>query len=256
MKRKLEQEQEKDKKKKTFGKIRVGGKSERGGSGYAKCKNEAEGFIPLPIISKGKSPYNQLSPFFLGPVKDEKTGLEAKNIENFWQFQKVYHTVKKQNQKKTLNGEKNTIWSHPEEVHVKKENDEYEPNQEWFAWRKKGFENAYAVRRPTGPKKNGLPLYSYYDGKKLSYIESRMAIYIPFYKKLARETQVYKDILEMLKNGKNVMLIDLDGPNVKEYPYGREMSFDLIKDLEKDPKISYGHGYVCASALMEDLLNE
>lgn len=252
MKRKVSETFEKSKKVKSIGKIRVGGKSERGGSGYAKCENEAKGFIPLPIISTGKKPYSDLSPFNLGPVVDKTTNLKSENFENFWQFQKVYQKVVKVNQKKSIQGKKVTIWQHPEELHVKDSN----PNENWVQWRDKGFQNKFPIRRPNGTRKNGLPLYSYYNGKKLSYIEARKIIYIPFYKELARETQVYKDILQMLRDGKNIMLIDLDGPNVKEYPNGREVDLELLKKLEQDEKIIYGHGYVCASALLEDLEKE
>ena len=73
--------------------IRVGGKAERGETGgYA---NAPDGFITLPIISKGKKPYNELSPFFLGPIDDKSSNLTCEIFENFWQFSKVYEKISK-----------------------------------------------------------------------------------------------------------------------------------------------------------------
>jgi hypothetical protein len=98
--------------------IRVGGKGSRGsGIGYAKC----DGYENLPIISRGKRPYCDLSPFVLGPIG------KCQNLENFWQFQKVYKQVGK-------------------EVHLM----DNEPTDAYYSWRGKGFALTHAVRRPNG----------------------------------------------------------------------------------------------------------
>lgn len=71
-------EEKKEKKvKKKIGKIRVAQKTRT--SAYPK----KDGYEVLPIWSRGKKPWKELSPFYLGPVEDEDTGLTAKNMENW-----------------------------------------------------------------------------------------------------------------------------------------------------------------------------
>eukprot|EP01080_Neovahlkampfia_damariscottae_P009052 gene9052-1149_t len=232
--------------------IRVGGKAPRGVSGgYAEAP---EGFIVLPIISRGKKPYNQLSPFFLGPYKDEHSGLTCEIFENLWQFSKVYEKISKHQVKKKIDGVQKTLWKQQEEFHAKKNSkDEWEIKKEWFEWRKKGFECKYPLRHPNGTSKNGLPIFSYFNGEFLSYIDARKKIYLPIYKELVRKETVYSDIFEQVKKGQNILLIDVDGPSVEKYPNGIEMSLKKIHEFIENPKLIFGHGFACACALLEDL---
>jgi hypothetical protein len=103
-----------------------------------------------------------LSPFFLGPVSCY-SGLVAQNVENAWQYSKVYPS------------------------HVDADGN---PSQAWEQWRNEGFARFRADRYPMG--KGAVPLYSWWDGKKLSYIEARQEIYIPIYAAAVRETQAFK----------------------------------------------------------------
>jgi hypothetical protein len=78
----------------------------------------------------------------VGPIV--ANGLNCWNVENAWQFSKVY----------------------PE--HVGADN---EPTPEYFRWRGAGYDNKWASRYPKG--KGTKPLYSLWSGEKLDYIAAR-----------------------------------------------------------------------------------
>ena len=97
-----------------------------------------------------------LSPFHVGPC-DLYHGFVAKNVENGYQFAKTYAQV---------NGV-----SHVDE--------NLEPNQNYFNWAMDGWSDDRAHRYPAG--RGAIPLYSFWDGEQLDYIEARKKIYIPLY---------------------------------------------------------------------------
>jgi len=74
-----------------------------------------------------------LSPFFAGPV-DLYGGYSARNVENAWQFSKVY------------------------KQHI---NEEGSPTEEYFEWAKRGWSDDWAHRYPMG--KGAIPQYSWWD---------------------------------------------------------------------------------------------
>lgn len=212
--------------------------------GYAK----RDGYETIPVISKGKAPFNQLSPFFLGPIRDKESGLKAKNLENFWQFLKVYPEVAAQKQK--IGGK--IVWEHPKETHM----DGKKPNKKWEAWRDKGFATDFAIRHPN--KAGKKPAFHYYHGKPLDIVEARKQIYIPYYQHAARKTEAYRIILDKLKAGEKVLLIDFDGPPIDRYPNGivytlSELEQLIKKTSENEKYFPFGHGYALAMALYKDL---
>jgi hypothetical protein len=128
-----------------------------------------------PIWSKG------LSPFFLGPVKLYGNYV-AKNVENGWQFVKTYLQF----------------------------TDIFEdPTPDYFKWAETGWNDTRAHRYPMG--KGARPLYSYWDGNKLSYIEARKQIYIPLYSEAVQKSEAWKLLVEHYKNNKDIWLWDFDG---------------------------------------------
>ena len=216
--------------KKKYGKIRVGGTKRT--IGYA----HEDGYINLPIISRGPYPWKQLSPFYLGPVKDPNIEIEANNVENFWQFLKVYPEVKKIRLTKGKGVNRYVEWEYPTETHAvlksgcdKNKFECWEVKPEWEKWRNAGFKNKYAIRRPNGTvKTNGPPIFSLYNDKRLGYVDARKQIYIPTYSKLFKKHHLFNDIMNMLYNGVNIMLIDVDGPDVQQYENGSEISIELL----------------------------
>ena len=182
-----------------------------------------EGYILIDTTSKNPNTELKrgLSPFYLGPVKCYDD-LESQNMENAWQYSKVYS----------------------DQV------DEFEnPNEEYFNWRNTGFNMAFANRYPKG--KGKVPLYSYWKVgtkyKKLGYIEARKQIYIPLYASAVYMTPGYKKLSELIKTEKKIALIDFDGYNNENF----NMS---IKDVINCGQRKMGHAFVLKMLLDGDLL--
>ncbi len=101
-----------------------------------------------------------LSPFFLGPCP-LYAGHVARNVENGWQFSKVY----------------------PEHDR------DGSPSLEYFAWAREGWRNQRAQRYPMG--KGRKPLYSWWDGTRMDYVTARKRIYIPLYARAVIGTEAF-----------------------------------------------------------------
>lgn len=110
-------------------------------------------------------------------------------------------------------------------------------------------------------------------------IESRKNIYIPFLQYLYRNHPTYQKLLNEVKKGQNIIILEPDGPHHSLYPNGMVVTLDLLyrlqnvtkmKDFPEGEKfnlvksgeqkfgnpekyIPYGHGYVLALTLLEDI---
>jgi len=170
--------------------------------------------IIINTTSRSKTWSNGLSPFFLGPV-ELYGGYKSLNIENAWQYSKVY--------KQFMDAEGN-------------------PSKDYFTWAQGGWNNSYANRYPMG--KGVLPEYSYWNGKKLSYTEARREIYIPLYAKAVHRTLTFKMLQSVIENNpdKNIYLLDFDGYNYTKL----NMTFD---EVINDSKKKMGHAFVLAMLL-------
>ena len=156
----------------------------------------------------------RLSPFFLGPV-DLYSGFTSKNVENAWQFSKVY----------------------PDQV----DKDGY-PLPEYFDWATKGWNETWAHRYPKG--KGTKPLYSLWEDKKLGYTEARKVIYAPLYSKAVEDTAAFKALKRHYSEGCNIWLRDFDGYDFRSLG----MSYE---DVINNPNKKMGHAFVLAM-LLED----
>jgi len=169
---------------------------------------------PGPSInttSRDKDWSQGLSPFYLGPVKLYGNYV-AKNVENAWQFSKVY------------------------DRHVKPDG---EPDQSYFFWASKGWSDDFAHRYPMG--RGAKPEYSYWDGKKLNYIEARKAIYAPLYAKAVEDTPAFTRLKEEAAKG-DIWLWDFDGYDHRK----RNMTY---KDVINCETMKMGHAFVLAMML-------
>lgn len=162
----------------------------------------------------------EFSPFTLGPV-DLYNDHWAENVENAWQFTKVYS----------------------EHVDFKGEI----KLKEYMKWATKGWEDTYAHRYPMG--KGRAPLYSWWDGEKLSYVEARKKIYAPIYSQAVIQTDAFKRLKEMYHNEEPFVLVDFDG-----YDYIREGK--TLKEVMNDPHKKMGHAFVLAMLLQYPILEK
>lgn len=164
------------------------------------------------VYSKG------LSPFYLGPAECYD-GLEAMNMENAWQYAKVY------------------------KQHVDSSGN---PTAEYFKWRDNGWRKKRADRYPMG--KGAIPEYSLWkvDGewKKLGYVEARKQIYVPIYAKLVVKTDAFKRLKKFYDDGKDIALVDFDG-----YNNFRARPKMMWLDVLNCDKRKMGHAFVIAMLL-------
>lgn len=156
-----------------------------------------------------------LSPFFLGPVM-LYGDYQSRNVENAWQYSKVY------------------------KAHTDKEGN---PTEAYFEWAVEGWGSSRASRYPMG--QGTIPLYSYWDGDKLDYIEARKRIYCPLYAKalenniplLERLSELYADLES---KGEDLYLWDFDGYDKFDKTYEQVLN---------DPSRKMGHAFVVAMML-------
>ena len=152
------------------GQIRVGRRI------YLKGKSvdpKFSGFKSILCLTKSTA-YGSLSPY---AIKDE----HGRNMENVWQFSKVYARVPKSTQRYSRFDHR-IIWDHPAEFHIK----DGTLTDEYWIWREKGMNCKDAVRYPVGYKHRHKCLYALSDNnleEKLDYVKSRKEIYLPLYKK-------------------------------------------------------------------------
>src|ERR1700743_98204 len=97
-------------------------------------------------ISKSTNGDGELSPFRLGPCTTPD-GVEFQNMENLWQFSKVYVHLDHIEKGKVGRGL---------------------PNDNWLQWHREGAEDTHAHRHPAG--KGSIPAYSWWRSQCLSYI--------------------------------------------------------------------------------------
>lgn len=221
------------------------------------------GFTTILVLTKSTA-YGSLGPYELY----DKRG---RNMENLWQFSKVYQRVPPAKEFRSRY-DKTVIWEHPEEEHVKVDRDTYQILPAYLKWREKGMNAKEAIRYPVGFNARHQCLFSFAekDGKivkePLKYVEARKKIYAPTYIRLVKEKPQFKELQARLQKGENLLIVEVDGPHEESLDYykskyGVENDFivgSTILCTEKnlsimlnDEKHPYGHGYCLASALLE-----
>jgi hypothetical protein len=154
----------------------------------------------------------QLSPFFLGPIK-LYSNFVSMNLENGWQYSKVYPSCV---------------------------DEQGNPSEKYWDWAKKGWAKGYADRYPMG--KGKIPLYSYWNGNKLSYVEARTKIYLPLYQEAVGKTEAFKKLKDLYDKEQKIVLFDFDG-------YDYLALGHTLKDVLNNPNKKMGHAFVLAMML-------
>lgn len=172
--------------------------------------------IIINTTSRSDNWSRNLSPFFIGPL-DLYGGYTSINMENAWQFSKVY------------------------EYYLE---DDGSIGERYFKWAQSGWKDTKAHRYPMG--KGVVPLYSYWDGKTLPYTEARKEIYIPLYSKGVQQTSAFGKLKEVYSNNTDIYLWDFDAHSLTPGTFN-------YWDLWNNSNIKVGHAYVLAM-LLEGLL--
>ena len=98
-------------------------------------------------------------------------------------------------------------------------------------------------RRALPKAKAGIPVSSYYQGKIMTYVESRKKIYCPFYEQLVVATPSYANLAKLVESGQNVLIVGPDGRNI---PINEES----LRQAVNDPQYIFGHELVLCCLLM------
>ena len=220
------------------------------------------GFKTIQVMMKSYSKWHELSPYELND--------KGQFLKNIWQFSKVYEGTVPKSVQKYSRFDPTVIWEFKK--HIQYDPKSSELTDDYLEWRKQGFNNLYAVRYPVGFKFRSNCLFAIKDINEdeivpLDYIESRKEIYSPLYKKFARKEPLYTELLNMLKKGTKLLIVEVDGPHTETLPYYQKQ-YDVpdnfiendtmlatkenLDIMLNDTKHPYGHGYCLASALLED----
>ena len=222
-------------------------------------------FEPIVVMTPSTK-YGSLSPYVLRRVLPDSDGLvRSQLMENIWQFSKVYHKVPKAKEYYSRY-DRTVIWEHPEETHLV----DGELTEEYWSWREKGMNAKHPIRYPTGFHHRGQCSYALAKrgGKQLSYIQARKVIYLPVYHELVITQPQFKQLLDKLKDGINLLIIEVDGPHQESLNYYKEkygvgdefiekdsmpVTRENLKIMLNDPKHPFGHGYCLAMSLISEL---
>jgi len=162
--------------------------------------------------SHGKETAHLFSPFLLGPIP-LYDGSVAENMENAWQYSKVYASLLERN---GSIGEK------------------YE------TWARAGWSNPKANRYPMGKGKR--PLYSLWNGGQLTYVEARKRIYFPLYRDAVIRSGGFTWLKDQVAQCDELLLVDFDG-----YRH-RDLGMTLA-DVLNSTQHKMGHAFVLAAML-------
>jgi len=221
------------------------------------------GYTVIEVMTPSTK-YGALSPYVL---KDT----DGHIIENVWQFSKVYQSVCKSIQHYSRY-DNTIIWNWPSQVHIDQNG---KLTDDYYSWRKAGFENKYAVRYPVGMTNRHECLYSLKtvnaitkdQSSRLDYIEARKQIYLPLYIESVRKEPLYKKLLSLIRNNTKILIVEVDGPHQESLQYYKDkysFSDDFIVDdtiectkenmdiMLNDSRHPFGHGYCLGLALLGD----
>uniref|UniRef100_A0A6M3JST9 Uncharacterized protein n=1 Tax=viral metagenome TaxID=1070528 RepID=A0A6M3JST9_9ZZZZ len=188
---------------------------------FAKIPDYVNGTKPIVIdTTSGSGEYRELSPFVL-PAPP------AKNLENLWQFSKVYNK-----------------YIMPIDGY---------PDASYYKWRDWGFNQDKAYRYPMG--KGAIPEYSLWDDEKLDYIQARKKIYATEYAKNVLKTNSFRRLdytyQRCLNINKELILLDYDA-------YDHIKLGMTLADVINNPKRKMGHAFVLIMMLtgfLEECVN-
>jgi hypothetical protein len=202
--------------------------------------------------------YHSLSPYFLRTDGHEAQFNKGNVLfENFWQGSKVwpvYHdTVVWAH--KNLAGQPKHLWFEykcanrlGQERHLSADGTTLTP--EYFVWRKAMFACQKPVRYPNGFNRTAETAFSVItdeaDNEKcrLDYIEARKQIYLTEYCRLIEPLPAFKRLEAAFKNGKNIVLAEID------VPHNTQITRERLDKMIDDPSIRFGHGLCIAWKLL------
>lgn len=216
-------------------------------------------FKPIICLTKSTE-YGSLGPYVL---MDDR----GRIMENLYQASKIYESIPETKQKLSRYNLQ-IIWNNSEEEHYDQDTKQILPK--YWLWRKKLEENRYPVRYPVGIKHRHKCLFAIKElpggsyKYPLNYIQSRKEIYMPLYVDLVERQLQFRQLIDLLNKGENLLIIEVDGPHQESLNYYKDhynvddnfiinntmlATVDNLKIMLEDPLHPFGHGYCLAIAL-------
>jgi hypothetical protein len=192
----------------------------RGVAEAKKLANEAGSGKGVVVNTTSKAKANwetDLSPFSLGPCP-LYGGYTATNVENAWQYCKVY--------KQHLDSQGNLT-------------------EDYWAWARNGWSDSTPRRYPMG--RGAKPEYSLWKGQKLGYIDARKQIYAPLFAEAVLKTKGWQKLLGLYETREIVVLRDYDG-----YRHDLTLRPMSLSDVLNCPNKIMGHAFVLKMLLTKD----
>lgn len=183
---------------------------------WARVKNQGMPNVEIVDTTSSSGWSRGLSPFLLGPC-NLYGGYISENMENAWQYSKVY------------------------KQHV---DDAGEPTEEYWKWALKGWRSLGAHRYPMS--KGAVPEYSLWDGEHLGYIDARKRIYGPLYIEAVKKTPAWKRLVQMYHDSHEIYLRDWDGWDMAKH------KMENLTQVLNNPRRKMGHAFVLKMFLEED----
>lgn len=182
-----------------------------------------DGEVEVDTTSHSQAAWKaELSPFLIGPCELHGPYV-SKNMENAWQYSKLYL------------------------CHADASG---RPTQEFWRWARAGWNDARARRYPMG--KGARPLCSVWfqsiwerELQLLNYIEARKQIYVPLYAEGVQKTHGWQKLRELYASGARIALRDFDG-------YDHRALGKTLTEVLNDPERKMGHAFVLAMLLLGD----
>ena len=194
------------------------------------------------------------SPMLMGPVP-LYNGMESRTLEVAWQFSKVYtecvisicqfHGAPRGPACREEGCKRFTPLIEP----VDHLGINGMPNENWWRWARSGWQYEVDPDNPDSRMYLRYPMgigakaaYSYWNGRRYSYIEARKEIYIPLYSEAAMKLPAWAQLKSLYNAGECLKLLDVDGRNL----HNLDMTYEQALN---DPNYSFGHSLVLCALL-------
>jgi hypothetical protein len=232
-----------------------------------------ENFEIINVLKWCNSKWKNLCPYLLKTDGKEICSNSGGILfENFYQGCKVYDIVYKNEvypSRYHMNNPKYLWWKFEPntpsgDVILQNNSINYEL---YFRWRNSLWECNNPIRYPNKihRRKNtqfALCIDKEGNEHRLDYITTRKQIYVKEYIRLIKQLPEYKTLLDKLKNGKNIMICEMDVPSKdKKGEYGKDcdvnnicyLSIEKLEILLNDTNEAFGHGLCLAYSLLQDI---
>lgn len=181
-----------------------------------------EGRIINTCSNSDDSWQRDLSPFIIGPCNLYSPYI-SQTVENAWQYSKLYE----------------------EHASYSSILDDFCPTKAYWDWAGDGWSNPRAVRFPMG--RGVKPLYSYWDGEHLGYIDARKQIYVPLYARAVLARDGWRQLKEIYEQEEHIVLRDFDG-----YNHNSTTINLTLTEVLNNPRRKMGHAFVLKMMLTRD----